>query len=144
MVYQILFTPLKCTLILDIHCWYPMYSLRLAPQWFTFTSILFLSRHWSAKTECCRRRFVIWRFVVHNTYRSQCTCIFTALGWYSENDYGFYLWIYLPGLWIHNHDYEYYVRSVHLLYIQLVTKPYTCGFPAGALSTFVIKLLRQC
>ena len=30
--------PLNCTLILDIHCWYPMYSLRLAPQWFTFTS----------------------------------------------------------------------------------------------------------
>ena len=29
--------PLNCTLILDIHCWYPMYSLRLAPQWFTFT-----------------------------------------------------------------------------------------------------------
>ena len=37
MVYQRLFTPLNCTLILDIHC-YPMYSLRLAPQWFTFTS----------------------------------------------------------------------------------------------------------
>jgi len=31
--------PLNCTLILDVHCWYPMYSLRLAPQWFTFTSI---------------------------------------------------------------------------------------------------------
>ena len=31
-------TPLNCTLILDIHCWYPMYSLRLAPQCFAFTS----------------------------------------------------------------------------------------------------------
>ena len=30
--------PLNCTLILDIHCWYRMYSLRLAPQWLTFTS----------------------------------------------------------------------------------------------------------
>ena len=38
MVYQKLSAPLNCTLILDIHCWYPMYSLRLAPQWFTFTS----------------------------------------------------------------------------------------------------------
>ena len=38
MVNQRLFTSLNCTLILDIHCWYPMYSLRLAPQWFTFTS----------------------------------------------------------------------------------------------------------
>ena len=27
-------------------------------------------------------------------------------------------------------DYEYYACSVHLLYIQLVTKQYTCGFPA--------------
>jgi len=35
MVYQRLFIPLNCTLILNIHCWYPMYSLRLAPQWFT-------------------------------------------------------------------------------------------------------------
>ena len=31
MVYQSLFTPLNCTLTLDIHC-YPMQSLRLAPQ----------------------------------------------------------------------------------------------------------------
>jgi len=31
---------LNCTLILDIHCWYPMYLLRLAPQCFTFTSIV--------------------------------------------------------------------------------------------------------
>jgi len=23
------------------------------------------------------------------------------------NDYGFCLWLYLPGLWIHNQDYEY-------------------------------------
>jgi len=38
MVYERLFTPLNCTLILDIHCWYPVCSLRLAPQWFTFTS----------------------------------------------------------------------------------------------------------
>jgi len=38
MVYQRSFTSLNSTLILDIHCWYPMHSLRLAPQWFTFTS----------------------------------------------------------------------------------------------------------
>jgi len=31
------FQLLNCTLILDIYCWYLMYSLRLAPQWFTFT-----------------------------------------------------------------------------------------------------------
>ena len=46
-----------------------------------------------------------------------------------RNDYGF-SWIDLPGSWIHNQDYEYYACSVHLLYIQLVTKQYTCGFPA--------------
>ena len=42
----------------------------------------------------------------------------------------FYLWIYLPGLWIHNQNYEYYTCTVHLLYVQLVTKPYTRGLPA--------------
>ena len=36
----------------------------------------------------------------------------------------------LTRLWIHNQDYEYYACSVHLLCIQLVTKHYTCGFPA--------------
>ena len=55
-------------------------------------------------------------------------------------------------------DCEYIIRTMNimhasaLLYIQLVAKPYTCGFPAPGckydcalvLSTFVIKLLRQC
>ena len=49
MVYQRLFTPLNCTLILDIHCWYPMYSLRLAPQWFIFTSNIALWPLWFAE-----------------------------------------------------------------------------------------------
>jgi len=50
--------------------------------------------------------------------------------WSSEkiNDLWFYLWIYLPGPWLHNKDYEYYVCSVHTLYIQLVSKPYKYGF----------------
>ena len=46
MVYQRLFTPLNWILILDIRCWYPMYSLRLAPQWFTFTSSDLLYQEW--------------------------------------------------------------------------------------------------
>jgi len=37
---------LNCTPILDIHCWYPMYSLRLAPQWSTFTSFTISARLW--------------------------------------------------------------------------------------------------
>jgi len=37
-----------------------------------------------------------------------------------RNEYGF-SWIYLPGPWIHNQGYE---CSVHMLHIQLVTKPY--------------------
>jgi len=49
--------------------------------------------------------------------------------------------------------YEYYAHSVHLLYIQLVTKPYTYGFLLQAASRVAlchcediceIKLLRQC
>ena len=51
MVYPRLLTPLNCTLILNIHCWYPMYSLRLAPQCFAFTSsqccLLCTSLAWS-------------------------------------------------------------------------------------------------
>ena len=36
----------------------------------------------------------------------------------------------LTGLWLHNQNYEYYTCTVHLLYVQLVTKPYTRGLPA--------------
>ena len=48
-----------------------------------------------------------------------CVCVCVWL-WFS--------WIYLPGTWIHNQDYEYYACLVHLLYIQLVTKHYAVIF----------------
>ena len=38
-----------------------------------------------------------------------------------------YEYTYQNREYIHNQDYEYYACSVHLLYNQLETKPYTCG-----------------
>ena len=73
-------------------------------------------------------------------YHSQCACasngsreltltiyssvnVFIALGYHSENDYGLtYEYTY--------QDCEYILWILCMLYIQLVTKPYTCGFPA--------------
>jgi len=135
----------------------------------------FLSRHQSAETWCwdivlrhsaggvhllyvvciIRNAHALLMEAEHSitftTYSS--VNVFIALGWSSENDYGFYLSIYLAGLWIDNQDYEYYTCSVHLLYIQLVTKLYAYGFSCSRLhiqlysvllSTSVFKLLGQC
>jgi len=80
-------------------------------------------------------------------YGLQCTCfsnrgrelrhayntnILIVLRWHlCRNDYGFCLWIHLPGPWIHNQDYEY-------LYIQVSCSRLLHSVP---LSTFVIKFL---
>ena len=39
--------------------------------------------------------------------------VLIALGWHSENDYWFYLWICLPGPWIHSQDYEHYACTLY-------------------------------
>ena len=88
------------------------------------TSRYILSQHHSVETQCWKRRFI------HNYYL-QCACtsnwlkqrnsvmlhvpvtVFIALRWHSKSDYRFCLWIYLPGVWIHNQDYEYWACSVH-------------------------------
>ena len=77
--------------------------------------------------------------------------IFIALGWHSEMIMGFHEYTY--------RDREYIIRAVilsmpnaRILYIQLVTKPYTYGFSCSrlhvrlhsvVLTSFVIKLLMQ-
>jgi len=45
------------------------------------------------------------------------------------------IWIYLPGLWIHNQDYEYWAH--------LACKGTLYILHSDALSTFVIKLVTQ-
>ena len=74
--------------------------------------------------------------------------VFIALRWRSEMIMGFHKYTY--------QDREYIIRAMNIklsMYIQLVTKPFTCGsscyrlhvqLHSVILSTFVIKFLRQC
>jgi len=72
------------------------------------------------------RKGQAWLYTTENT--------FIALGWRSEMNYGL-TWIYRTV-----HDYIIRIMSMlrHLLYIQLLTKPYNVGFPAPGCTTIAL------
>ena len=80
-----------------------------------------------------------WVIEAENSVTLTIQTSFIVLRWYlrTYKRLWFCLWVYLPGPWIHNQDYEY-------LYIQVSCSRLNTRLHSVALSTFVIKLFRQC